>query len=53
MAIKYYKIECHDEDPKNKGQRLNNLGSCYAQKKQNQLSLKSYNEALKIYADHH
>ena len=28
---------------------MNNLGTCYAIKNQNQLSLKSYSEALKIY----
>ena len=48
-AIKYYEKECDQEDEKQKGQRLNNLGSCYAKKQQTQLSLKSFSEALKIY----
>jgi tetratricopeptide (TPR) repeat protein len=44
-AIKYYKMEGDIEFLGEKliGQRYNNLGSCYAQKKQNQQSLKCFN----------
>ena len=50
--MKYYQMDLYSErlDEKLIGQKLNNLGSCYAQKNQSQQSLKYFNEALKVYS---
>jgi tetratricopeptide (TPR) repeat protein len=50
-AITYFGMEFQGEEAKQRGQKHNNLGSCYAHLNQSRLSLKNYSEALKIYSD--
>jgi tetratricopeptide (TPR) repeat protein len=50
-AVKFFGKEFDGEDARQCGQKHNNLGSCYAHLNQSRLSLRSYSQALKIYAD--
>ena len=48
-AIEFFSKTFPDEELKQKGQKFNNLGSCYAHLDQERLSLNYYTEAFKIY----
>jgi tetratricopeptide (TPR) repeat protein len=51
-AIEYFSKKFIGEDDKQRGQKYNNLGSCYAHLDQPRLSLSNYAEALKIYSEY-
>lgn len=48
-AAEYYLKFKGEEPMKQRAQRMNNLGTCYAIKKSYQLALKYYNEATRAY----
>ncbi len=47
----HYQNYRHAEYPRQKAQRMNNLGTCFAIKGSYQQALKAYNEAVKLYAE--
>ena len=49
-AIEFFEKQFEGEDLKQKGQKFNNLGSCYAHLDKERLSLNYYTEAFKIYS---
>ena len=49
-AIEFFGKKFPSQEEKQKGQKYNNLGSCYAHLDQERLSLNYYTEAFKIYS---